>query len=252
MTGPDDEKRYTEEEFALIVRRAIELESPGVAGVQEPAPPRLPPEGFTLQEIQEIVSEVGVHPSRVLEAADSLSTPDWSRVARFFGGPATMSSERSVKRRLHGEEMARLLDLGRDVFKREGEAHEVLGGVEWKSRGDFCWVSVRVTPHGAGSRISVGVDRRGMAFLSHWLPMLGGLFTAGITLAILDPSTWQAIAAVVSGGAAAGYGVGRTIWTRSTKRWKGLVDQLTAKMTAAAGNAPTAADLPGGKEVEST
>ncbi len=229
----------------MILRKAIDLETPETGMVRHPSPPSLPPEGLTLLEIQEIASEVGIHPSRVSEAADSLYTLDWSPAARLFGGPAKLSAERSVGRRLSEEEMALTLDLARTVLHREGMTHEVLGGAEWSSRGDFSAVLVRVIPHAAGSRISVSVDRRGTAFLSHWLPMLGGAFAAGISLAILDPSSWQPIAAVVSGWVVGGYALGRTIWTRSTRKWLGWVDELTAKMMKAIGSEPAAEGKPG-------
>jgi hypothetical protein len=234
MAGETDEKRYTEEEFALILRRAIEMETPEAGVPRDPPPQKPSPEGLTLTEIQEIAAEVGVHPARVLEAADALAAPEWSGAARLFGGPATLSAERSVTRRLTAGEMARLLDLAREILEREGEAHEVLGGVEWKSKSELMGVTVRATPHGPGSKISLAVDRRGVAFLSHWVPMMGGLLTAAITLAALDPAAWQPIVAVVAGGVTTGYAVGRTVWTRSTKRWKNLVERLTAKMVVVA------------------
>ena len=73
--------------------------------VRPTPPPKLPPGGLTLSEIKEIAVEVGIDPGRVLEAVDSLATPEWSPAARLFGGPARLIVERSLGRRLTWEEI---------------------------------------------------------------------------------------------------------------------------------------------------
>ena len=57
-------RRYTEEEFALILRKASEIqESPGEG------PGRHPGQGLTLEEIQSIAAEAGIDPQAVSRAA---------------------------------------------------------------------------------------------------------------------------------------------------------------------------------------
>jgi hypothetical protein len=231
MPGNEAERRFTESEFALILRRAIQLDADSVRVSQNAPPPAtLPPGGLTLKEIEEIAAEVGVDPARVVEAVDWLGTPEWSKLARVFGGPAKMNAERSLARLLPPEEMGRLLDVARRLLDTQGESHEVLGGVEWKKSSWVSLVSVRVAPEGEGARLSVAVDRGGAAFLSHYIPILGGLGLAGITLGILDPVAWQVIAGIVAGGAATGYAVGRTIWVRATRKWRNLMERLTSEI----------------------
>ncbi len=231
MVNNGDERRYSEEEFGLILKRAIELDTRRSSLPQRaPAPPVLPPGGLTLREIQEIAAEVGVSPARVLEAADLLAAQRWSPTARFFGGPAKMSARRSLPRRPLPEEMGRLLDVPRRLLKTDGESHEVLGGVEWKNSSWTGPVSVRVSPDGDGARLTVAVDRGGSAFLSHYVPILWGLGVAGITIGVLDPATTEAMVGIVAAGAASGYAVARTIWAKSTKRWQKLLRRMSSEI----------------------
>lgn len=52
MSHSDDERRYSDEEFALILKAASEAEATQVAAA--------PQQGLTLAEIQEIATEVGI------------------------------------------------------------------------------------------------------------------------------------------------------------------------------------------------
>jgi hypothetical protein len=248
MSNNGEERRYTEEEFALILKRAIELDTRRSSLPQRaPAPPLLPPGGLTLREIQEIAAEVGVNPVRVAEAADSLAVSKWSPQAKLFGGPSKMSAHRSLARLLPPEDMGRLLDVPRRLLKTDGEAHEVLGGVEWKNSSMVKTVSVRVSPDGRGARLNVSVDRGGEAFLSHYVPILWGLGIAGIAVGVLDPETTEAIVGIVAAGAASGYAAARTIWAKSTKRWQQLLRRMTSEIGELAEPDPAEEDTSAGR-----
>jgi len=236
--GESGDRRYSEAEFALILRRAIEMDAPKPRIASDALPPQLPPEGLTLSEIQEIASEVGVDPARVLDAADSLAIQRWSRIARVFGGPAKMDSERELGRRLGPRELALLMDVTRTVFDTPGESHEVLGGVEWKNGSKVSEVSVRVAPSPSGAKVNVSINRALEGFLSHYVPIMWGTAIIAIPVAIIDPGIWQLTAASLIGGALAGYGVGRTIWRKSTEKWAGLLNRVTSEMWTALRESP--------------
>ena len=74
MPENKEEPRFSEEEFALILRRAIELVA-GSAVVRHTPPPKMPPGGLTLSDIREIAVEVRISRGRIREAIDSLATP---------------------------------------------------------------------------------------------------------------------------------------------------------------------------------
>ncbi len=231
MPPKTDEPRFSEEEFALILRRAIELDA-GSAAVPHTPPPKMPPGGLTLSEIRGIAVEVGIDPGRVLEAVDSLATPEWGTLARLFGGPPKMLVERSIGCRPGPEEMSCILDLVRRLTETQGESHEVLGGVEWKNDSKVAPLVVRVSPEGDGAKVTASVERGKEAFLSHYIPIMVSLGIAGITVGIVEPAAGLAIAGTVAGGAAVGYGLARTIWTRGTRRWQSLLDRLTSGAVA--------------------
>ena len=96
MADNGEERRFNETEFGLILKRAIELDAESAVVPRDTPPPRLPPEGLTLSEVQEIAAEVGIDPVRVSDAVASIWKPPWSPLARLFGGPAKMSGERSL------------------------------------------------------------------------------------------------------------------------------------------------------------
>ena len=84
----DDSKqrRYSEEEFALILRKASEIqESPKGGGRKGGGP------GLTIEEIRSIASEAGIDPHAVSRAAARLGTLEWEEKSGLagarFGGP---------------------------------------------------------------------------------------------------------------------------------------------------------------------
>ena len=78
MSPPDDERRYSDEEFALILRRAVEIEGRPTPEPEAPTLPLPPSDGLTLTEIQEIAGEAGIDPAAVAEAASALSLAERS------------------------------------------------------------------------------------------------------------------------------------------------------------------------------
>ena len=112
MPDTEGERRYTEREYELILRRAIELDAPS-ALVPQPTPePTLPPEGLTLSKIKEIAAEVGVDPARVAEAASTLGIPERSVPARVSTAAITAEEAKLLTARLNRSRGVQLLGLG--------------------------------------------------------------------------------------------------------------------------------------------
>ncbi len=76
----NDERRYSENEFALILRKAFELQErqPG-AGLTDPA------DGLTLEDIKAVAGEVGLDPALVDRAVADLPTTTTSVGTRMRG-----------------------------------------------------------------------------------------------------------------------------------------------------------------------
>jgi hypothetical protein len=77
----DDQRIYSDEEFALILRQAAELGS-------RAKPPGATPAGLTLAEMKAIAAQVGFDPALVERAARTLVTSATGSVfERLIGGP---------------------------------------------------------------------------------------------------------------------------------------------------------------------
>ena len=110
-----DPKRYNEDEIAEILERATANE-----GVAQPAG-RGSGEGLTLEEIQEIGSEVGIAPTRIVDAARAMSNRDLVGPTKtFLGTPRSVSRIVPIDRPLSDDEWTRLVVDLRETFDAVG------------------------------------------------------------------------------------------------------------------------------------
>src|SRR5256885_15625563 len=109
-------ERYSEQEMALILKRAAELQE----GADGRGAER------TLGEIQEIAAEVGIDAPFVAEAVAELQRPR-TRVG-WLGAPTRFHDERSVAGSLSPSEIGELLDQARAELGLHGEVHQVFDG----------------------------------------------------------------------------------------------------------------------------
>ncbi|MCK5652460.1 MAG: hypothetical protein KAJ42_13825 [Gemmatimonadetes bacterium] len=236
MSPPNDERRYSDEEFALILRTASEVEDSPT-----PAPALAPPqEGLTLPEIQEIAQEVGIDPHRVSRAAMLLSAGETETLVRLAGGPVKYRHEHVIRGELTAEDMIRVIEVARREFETQGESREVMGALEWRgSTGGSSSVSVSLTPRGGETTLQTYVNRTE--------PLLGvfggvGLPVAGIIGVTLGKLVFgesdAGIAAAFFSGLAPAMLFARVLWKRSTKKWK---ERLLRLMDAMAREAEDAA-----------
>ncbi|HSW30959.1 MAG TPA: hypothetical protein VLH75_15855 [Longimicrobiales bacterium] len=219
----DSGRRYTEKEFALILRKAAELqERPGEPGAMEG--------GMTLGEISTIAREVGLDPAVVARVASEMDQPPSTGLAHVLGGSARQRMEASVPGVLGAGSYPRVASALREATTIHGEVRESLGSLEWKASDDVTSLSVTVTPGSGGTRIVVIADRRGAQAVTWLVPPLLALLATGITGAVIEPST-------VSGGVALGVGLlgaglitARTIWAVSTRRFAGRMARLLERV----------------------
>jgi len=218
-------RRYSEEEFALILRRASEIqETPGREG------PKGLSEGMTLEEMQSIAREVGIDPEAVTRAAAVLGAADWEEkgglVAAVVGGPSKFHLDCEMPGRLPPEEMARILEVIRRVAEHQGKASEVLGGVEWKTVGDVNAIHVNVSPRGNRTSVQVVGDRSAAGAMSFTFPMAAAVILIGGLGATFEPTSFAGISALITGLLGSGFMVSRTIWARGTKKFRKRMTKL--------------------------
>lgn len=173
------ERRYDEEEVALILHRAVEA----AAGDQEGGAGA----GLTLAELKEIAAEAGIDTTRVESAATSLEVRrDRALTPSSMGLPPTVQMERVVPGKLDADLLPQLLDLIRSEFARQGIVEEVLGGFEWRARSVMGGRYVSIRGEGDATRVRVlGNYRDGLLTFAFGpgpiLGVLGGLAGAGLS-----------------------------------------------------------------------
>jgi hypothetical protein len=242
VSNDDQKKRlYSEEEFALILRKASEI--------QERPGHRLGSRtGLSLEEIKSIAKEAGIDSDAVARAASLLGAADWEEkaglAAAIFGGPSKYHLEFEIPGTLPPEERGRILEVIRRMAEHQGEAKEVLGGVEWKTVGELSAINVNVSPRGDRTSIQIVGDRGPAGGATFIFPMAAAAILMGALGGTLEPTSVAGIVSLVTGMLGGGFLVARTIWVRGSKKFR---RKLTGIMDALSGTVEEVAQLPPGK-----
>ena len=219
MPTPYKERRYSEQEFALVLQMASEEpDAPEEEKTQALAPVR---EGLTLAQIQEIAAEVGIDPDRVSRAAALLPRERESRAIRLIGGHPVVSIETVVEREASETDLRRIAEAVRREVGATGKAQEVLGALEWRGNTTTTIVSASATPRDGSTVLQVSADSTGAL-----LTIIGaaGLPTLGVVALTLGKLVFgETDAGIVLGllsGLPPAAVVSRSLWKRTTKSWR--------------------------------
>jgi hypothetical protein len=220
-------RRYSEEEFALILRKASEIQA---SGGQRPTGTG----GFTLDEIRSIATEAGIDPEAVARAASILGALEWDEkrglAASIFGGPSKFHLDCEIPGRLPPGEMGRILGEIRRAAEHQGEASEVLGGVEWKTVGELSAINVNISPRGDSTNIQIVGDRGAAGAVTFVFPMMAAAIMVGWLGAAFEPTSAAGIVSLVTGTLGAGFLAARTLWVSNSRKFRkrltGLMDTV--------------------------
>jgi hypothetical protein len=228
----DDQKkrRYSEEEFALILRKASEIQT------SEGARPGRPgTTGLTLDEIRSIASEAGIDAEAVTRAASIIGALEWEEksglAAAIFGGPDKYHLDCEVPGALRAEEMGRILEEIRRAAEHQGEASEVLGGVEWKTVGEVSAINVNISPRGDSTSIQIVGNRSSAGALTFVFPMMGAGILVGVLGAIFEPTSAAGIVSLITGTLGAGFLTARTMWTTSSRKFRERLTRIMDRVS---------------------
>jgi len=219
MSTPYDERRYSEEEFALVLRMASEEpDAPEDEESLELTPAR---DGLTLTQIREIALEVGIDPDRVSRAVALLPQGTESGLLRLLGGHPHISLEHVVKGEASEEALRRIAEAVRKEVGVTGKAREVLGALEWKGNTTTTIVSASATPRGGSTSLQASVDSSGalMAIIAGaGLPTLGVVALTLVKL-VFGETDAGIVMSLLSGLLPAAL-VTRGLWNRTTHAWR--------------------------------
>lgn len=236
-----DERRFDDEQLALVLRRAVELER---RRDRTPAPLRPPPSGsgFSSDEVRAIAAEAGIDAGAVERALREAAEGPASAASRAVGGPLRLRREATVYGRLTEAVQPQL--IGR--IRREAAHHGVVvpepGSLVWRSVGQPTQLDVVVEPEGSSTRVTVAADRSGAAALTVFGSFAAWLVAAGITGAALDPTGVAGAAAILGTAVVGGAATARTLWALGTRRVR---EKMARLLGAVDGGLEGAAGEPG-------
>ena len=220
------ELRYTEEQFAEILRRATEMQSalPARSGAAASDAST----GLSLTEIRTIAGEVGIDPEYVTRAAAMIgpdAQPDRARGDRWVLSSSSAGS-------LSDSDRIRVVRAIRDAAEAHGIADTGGSGVEWRDgSGDATRLHVSVEPLDGRNEVRVSVNANAPAILSHVFPMLAtGLIGTGIG-ANMEFGLIAGLATVAASGAT-GLTIGQLIWRRIRRGLMQRSRRILAAVTA--------------------
>lgn len=223
MSPSNGERRYSEDEFALVLRMASEVED-----VPDPGSDRIPDEGgFTLSQIREIAAEVGIDPERVSRAAALLPSAEESVWARLLGGHPRHRLQHSVSGEVAEKDLVRIIEVARNSLGVQGETREVLGALEWKGSNNVTGYSVSATPREGATTIQVSADRTESMMGIYGGVGMGVLGIVALTsVKLVFGETDAGIVAGLLTGIPPGLLAARALWKKSTKKWRRRLLQL--------------------------
>lgn len=225
------DRRFTDKEVALILRRASELEDSRGEG-------SAPGRGLSLTDLQEIAAEAGINPDLIGRAVAELEDRRSLDPVSLLG-PTTVSREvRAVPNTVSEDTLAELIRLIDQEVEDQGTLQEVLGAVRWTGKSRFLSTQVSLEP--SDDETLVRVEERyadALRGMLHGIPASYGLilglpiFLEGLNLG----APLSVVLAVATG--AAGWALGDTIWRRLARKSRNRVGRLAEKLTMAASRA---------------
>jgi hypothetical protein len=221
--------RYSEEEFALILKRAAELQdrADGSMGLPSATSENRPPaDGLTLAEARDIAGEVGLEPEFIDRAAASLALIPPETNAGLLGGPLAIHLAETLDRPLTEAERLGVIDVVRRVLAHEGHTSEVMGSVEWRSVGRIDGIMVTVDSSEESASVRVVDNLSGIAALTWIGSITAGLVAGFLTIEALHPTSLLVSASILGAGGSAGVGLARAVWSRTTKAFRKKVERL--------------------------
>ena len=223
---PDQSPRFSEQEMALILKRAAERqEGADGRGVRR-----------SLTEINEIAAEVGIDREFVAEAVAELQRP--RPRSSWLGAPTRFHEEQSVPRRLTPEEISELLDQARAELGLHGEVRQVFDGVEWRARASLGQSVLTMGPRGDGTRIALTTERLDQAVAIGFGSVGIGLLAAlgGVAIAINVTDNALIASGIVAASALTGTIVSaRVLWNGIAERWRKRTRSIVSGLVERAG-----------------
>lgn len=228
------DRKFNDEEVALIIKRAAELQQ-----TQEVASE--PSSALTLSEVEQIAREAGIDPKLIRQAAHGLDRPsETSRPSPWLGAPTRLVFERVVDGEIPVDEFEPLINEIRRTMGDNGVASVLGRTLAWTSsyqggrrHNNGRMVNINIVSRSGVTTIRVEEEMRNVAgALFGGLVGGGGGGTTGITVGLGMGYFHSAPIAVALwvGMAGAFYTLARTIFVRMTIKREKELQELTSRL----------------------
>lgn len=208
---------YTDEQMALILKRATELQAAGEESIH------------SLESIQQIAVQVGIDPRLVADAAATLTAKERGVSPGLLGWPPVCRIRRTVSTPFQSIDRAAAIATIRDHMPAVGDVKELANGFEWRSGSADIKTAITIMPSGSSTEIRVDGRYHGAKVMFYLGAGITTLF-ASVVATALSPHLGPAIGA---GMLVASFVAARTLWnhiaTHSRQRVANVVELLAAQ-----------------------
>jgi hypothetical protein len=219
------ERRYSDDEVALILRKATETAASTAPGRDA--------DGLTLEDLKGIGREVGIDAAAIEAAARHVAVSRVQATGGFFGVSATPRYEATVSGEIPLEKLSEAVAAVRRAMGRQGVARAEFGGLEWQARDMFGGRYVSLQPSGGRTHVRVFGNFRDAAFLSATLGgiPIGAVSAAivGSTLKVLGLSALLGVGTLPV-GVVAGVAGARLLWKRLVSRETRALERTASEL----------------------
>jgi hypothetical protein len=231
---PGGDRKFNEEEVALIIKRAAELQQTEQTEQQETG------NALSLSEVEQIAREAGIDPRLVRHAALGLDRPHGSnRPSPWVGAPTRIVFERVIDGEVPAEEFENLINEVRRSLGDNGVPSVLGKTLAWSSsthdrrRASGRQVDVTIAPRSGSTTIRVEEELRNTAgALFGGIMGGGGGGTSGVVIGIGMGVFHSAPLAVGLLACSLGtfYTIARTIFGRIAQRREKEMSELAGRL----------------------
>jgi hypothetical protein len=222
-----DEHLYTDEEFALILNKAAELQESRSSDAH-----------YTLAQMQEIATQAGISASHVAAVAAGLRENREQNTHRLLGAQWRFRSEETIDGAVSDDVVGELIDIARREIGLQGRVTEAFGTVEWMGRDTLGATYVTVTRRDGRTTIGVLSAKTDAAALAGVLGITGAVLgSVGFGFALFATAGLAAPLAALAGTAGASGGSWlsmRLTWRRFARRYAERTTALSTTLISAA------------------
>jgi hypothetical protein len=228
------DRKFNEEEVALIIKRAAELQQTQQVEAE-------PSSALTLTEVEQIAREAGIDPKLIRQAAIGLDRPsETSRPSPWLGAPTRLVFERVVDGEIPVDDFEPLINEIRRTFGDNGIPSVLGRTLAWTSsyqggrrRNNGRMVNVSVVSRSGATTIRVEEEMRNIAgALFGGLVGGGGGGTTGLSIGVGVGAFHSVGIAVAMWVAVAGgfYTLARTIYSNIAIKREKQLRELTSRL----------------------